>query len=102
MNETGPLPAASVRVRVFTTNYCGWCRRAELLLRTKGIQFDTIDVTGDPGARALLLKETGGRRTVPVIFVDDKAIGGYQELARLVAAGDLNELMKLPPRLPVD
>lgn len=79
-------------MRVFRTDYCGWCRRAEELLERNGIRFEAIDVTGDQDARDTLVERSGGRRTVPVIFVDQDAIGGYQELARLLAAGGLDHL----------
>jgi glutaredoxin 3 len=74
------------RVRVFGTDYCGWCRRAEALLAKEGIPFEKVDVTGDDEARAALVEASGGRRTVPVVFVDGRVIGGYEELARLIAA----------------
>ena len=80
------------RVLVYSTTYCGYCRRAEELLRRAGIAFETIDVTGDVNARAELVERTGGRRTVPVIFIDGEPIGGYQELAALVRAGELKHI----------
>jgi glutaredoxin 3 len=80
------------RVRVYSTTYCGYCRRAEDLLEARGIPFDTIDVTQDPGTRAWLVEHADGRRTVPVIFIDGQPIGGYQELARLAARGGLDGL----------
>ena len=80
------------RVIIYSTTYCGFCRRAEELLRRAGIAFESIDVTGDVHARAELVARAGGRRTVPVIFVDGRAIGGYQELAALLRAGELRHL----------
>ena len=80
------------RVVVYSTTYCGFCRRAEDLLRREGIAFEAIDVTDDVRARAQLVERADGRRTVPVIFVDGKAIGGYQELAAMVRAGGLKHL----------
>jgi glutaredoxin 3 len=80
------------RVVVYSTTYCGFCRRAEDLLRRVGIAFETIDVTDDVKARAELVERTDGRRTVPVIFVDGEAIGGYQELAAMVRAGQLKHI----------
>ena len=50
------------RVLVYSTTYCGYCRRAEELLRRTGIAFETIDVTGDVHARAELIERAGGRR----------------------------------------
>jgi glutaredoxin 3 len=82
------------RVQVFSTTYCGYCRRADELLTTQGIPFETIDVTTDWATRRALVERADGRRTVPVIFVDDQPIGGYQELARLLAAGKLDHLKR--------
>jgi glutaredoxin 3 len=83
-------PADSgARVRVFGTTRCGSCRRAEALLEREGIPFEKIDVTDDDHARAALVEAAGGRRTVPVIFVDGRVIGGYEDLVRLVAAHGL-------------
>ena len=80
------------RVVIYSTTYCGYCRRAEDLLDDRGIPFETIDVTNDPATRAWLVERAEGRRTVPVIFIDDKPVGGYQELARLAARGGLDHL----------
>ena len=78
-----------MKVTVYTTTYCAWCRRAEQLLDRRGIAYSTIDVTDDPDMREQLEQRANGRSTVPVIFFDDRVIGGYQELASLDAAGGL-------------
>ena len=78
-------------VTVFSTTSCGWCRRAAELLARHGIPFETIDVTGNHKARAALVARANWR-TVPVIFVEGKPIGGYSELARLLNAGGLAHL----------
>lgn len=83
---------SSSRVVVYSTSYCGYCRRAEDLLRHLGIAFESIDVTDDAPARAELVERAGGRRTVPVIFIDGEPIGGYDELAAMVRAGQLKQL----------
>ena len=82
--------SSTSRVVVYSTTHCGFCRRAEDLLRREGIAFDVIDVTHDRRARNTLIERSNGRRTVPVIFVDDQPIGGYRELAVMVAEGELN------------
>lgn len=74
------------RVQLYGTTRCGSCRRAEALLVKEGIPFQKIDVTGDDDARVALIEAAGGRRTVPVIFVDGRAIGGYEDLVRLINA----------------
>jgi len=78
-------------VTVFSTKTCGWCRRAADLLSRHGIPFETVDVTGDHEARAELVARAHWR-TVPVIFVEGKPIGGYTELAAMLNAGGLAHL----------
>jgi glutaredoxin 3 len=68
-----------VNVRVYTTIYCGYCRRAKALLKQKGIPFQEIDCTLDLKTRRWLVEQTG-RRTVPQIFFDEEPVGGYEEL----------------------
>jgi glutaredoxin 3 len=78
------------RVVVYSTKHCGFCHRAAELLRREGVAFEMVDVTDDRRARATLIERANGRRTVPVIFVDDQPIGGYRERAAMIAAGELN------------
>ncbi len=75
-------------VRVYTTSYCAFCRRAKELLSRRGIAFEDVDVTDDAESRHWLV-ETTGRRTVPQIFIGDEAIGGYDELLALDERGSL-------------
>jgi glutaredoxin 3 len=79
-------------VVVYSTATCGWCYRAKDLLTRNRIPFDAVDVTGDYEARADLVDRAGGRRTVPVIFIEGRPIGGYEELAALLASGGLEHL----------
>jgi glutaredoxin 3 len=64
---------------------------AKRLLRARGIAFDEIDVTRDPEERARVVAQTG-HRTVPMIFIDDRFIGGSDELHALDRAGELKGL----------
>jgi glutaredoxin 3 len=90
--------AESARVKIFRTTYCGWCTRAQQLLSRNGIPFETVDVTGNAEARSALREQANGRRTVPVIFIDGKYLGGYEELARLFARGGLDGFKSgIPP-----
>lgn len=75
-------------VKVYTTSYCAFCRRAKDLLRQKEIAFEEIDVSDDQSTREWLVQTTG-RRTVPQIFVGEAAIGGYEELRVLAEDGQL-------------
>jgi glutaredoxin 3 len=62
------------------------------LLEEKGIPFEEIDVTTDTDARQALALQSG-RRTVPVIYIDDEPIGGWDELRRLFVEGKLDHLV---------
>jgi glutaredoxin 3 len=80
-------------VKIYTTTYCGYCARAKELLVRKGVAFEEIDVTGDDESRERLVQLSGGRRTVPQIFIGSTHVGGYSDLARLEADGKLDGLL---------
>lgn len=82
-----------VEVTVYTTAICPYCVRAKALLERKGIDYREIDVTGNGVVREKLVRETG-RRTVPQIFIGERAIGGFEELRGLAESGELDELLK--------
>jgi len=84
------------KVEVYTTVYCPYCIRAKSLLKRKGVAFDEIDVSGDPALREKMIELSGGRRTVPEIFINGRIVGGYDELRALEAAGRLDKLLSEP------
>ena len=79
------------RVRIYTTRWCGYCVRAKALLEAKGLDYEEISLDDEPHFRRQLHELTGGW-TVPQIVVDDRPIGGYEELWRLDKRGLLDEL----------
>lgn len=78
---------------IYSTNWCGYCRRARNLFERKGIAVLEIKIDEEAGARAVMLEKSGGRRTVPQIFIGERHIGGYDELAALERSGELDELL---------
>jgi glutaredoxin 3 len=84
------------KVEVYTASYCPYCIRAKSLLKRKGVAFDEIDVSGDPALREKMIELSGGRRTVPEIFINGRIVGGYDELRALEAAGRLDKLLSEP------
>lgn len=76
-------------VVVYTTTHCPFCVAAKALLQAKGIPFQEIDVTNDVELRQEVIRRSG-RRTVPQIFIDDEAIGGFTELKALADSGELD------------
>lgn len=80
-------------VVLYGTRYCPYCTAARELLADKGVEFTDIDVTGQPEERRKLVDLSGGRTTVPQIFIDGRAIGGYDELSALDRKGELDALL---------
>jgi glutaredoxin 3 len=81
------------KVEVYTTTYCPFCTRAKSLLKSKGVPFVEIDVTEDAALREKMVEMSGGRRTVPEIFINGKIVGGYDELKALDVAGRLDSML---------
>ena len=77
---------------MYVTTWCPYCSRARALLRRKGVEIDEINVGENPEARAEMIKRSG-QRTVPQIFIGDRHIGGYDDLAALDAANGLDPLL---------
>jgi glutaredoxin 3 len=81
------------KVTIYTTPICPYCVRAKHLLKKKGVSYDEIDVFMDCDARNAMEAKSGGRRTVPQIFVGDTHVGGYDDLYALDSEGKLDPLL---------
>lgn len=82
-------------VIVYTTSYCPYCMRAKAFLKSKGLSFQEVDVTGDEAKRTWLIEQTG-MRTVPQIFINGKSIGGCDDMLALEANGAFDSLLTAP------
>jgi len=74
---------------------CPYCFAAKNLLKKKGVSFNEIDITLKPEKRAAMSQKSGGRTSVPQIFIDDRHVGGFDELSALERQGKLNGLLGL-------
>lgn len=83
-----------VNVVVYSKDYCPYCVKAKNLLTKKGIAFEEIDITNDSKKQEEMLAKAEGRRTVPQIFINDKSIGGYDDLHALDTGGKLDSLLQ--------
>ena len=84
------------KVLMYSTGVCPFCLMAERLLRAKGVSdIEKVRVDVDP-ARRVEMTERTGRRTVPQIYIGDRHVGGYDDLAALDRAGGLDPLLAAP------
>jgi len=81
------------KVEVYTSMLCGYCYRAKKLLEQKGVSFTEIDLMVNPSRRAEMVERSGGRTSVPQIFIDGRHIGGCDDLMALDRAGGLDPLL---------
>jgi glutaredoxin 3 len=81
-------------IKMYCTAFCPYCVRAEMLLKSKGVEItEKIFVDDTPGGFRKLAEVTG-RRTVPQIYIDEHHIGGFDDLAALDARGGLDPLLE--------
>lgn len=80
-------------IRIYTTDACGYCVRAKGLLERKGVPFREIYFPRSDMKARMDLVELTGRYTVPQILVDDRPIGGWDDLRALDEAGRLDEML---------
>jgi glutaredoxin 3 len=81
------------KVTIYTTSICPYCQMAKQLLSRKGVAFEEIDVAGKPALRAELQVKSGGRNTVPQIWIGERHVGGCDDLYELDRAGELDALL---------
>lgn len=81
------------KVEMYTTQVCPYCVRAKDLLKRKGVDVTEYRVDSDDAKRDEMLARSGGRRTVPQIFINDQHIGGSDDLYALDSKGELDGLL---------
>ena len=81
------------KVEIYTKFMCPYCTRAVRLLSGKGVAFEEHDITLGGPKRVEMIQRANGRSTVPQIFIDDRHVGGSDDLAALDSAGKLDALL---------
>ena len=83
------------KVIMYTTGFCPYCKMAESLLRSKGVQeIEKIRIDLEPTQRSEMMGRTG-RRTVPQIYIGERHVGGYDDLTQLDRKGELAALLAI-------
>jgi glutaredoxin 3 len=80
------------KVTVYAADWCPFCRRAKMLLDSKGVDYVSYDTDADP-QRKQEMQALGSAHTVPQIFIGEQLVGGYTELAGLEMREQLDGML---------
>jgi glutaredoxin 3 len=97
-NDTSPASSeeagdGSAKVEIYTWRFCPYCIRAKGLLDRKGVIYSEYLIDGDETARQAMIRRAQGRGSLPQIFIDNRGIGGCDELHELERQGRLDALL---------
>ncbi|MBK7838608.1 MAG: glutaredoxin 3 [Candidatus Obscuribacter sp.] len=81
------------QVTVYSGPFCPYCTKAKALLDKKGVAYVEYNVKADDKKLKEMLERSGGRQTIPQIFIDDRHIGGCDDLYALEQAGSLDQIL---------
>lgn len=80
-------------IDIYTQPWCPYCARAVHILNSKGVTFREIDAPHGSREREEAVRRSGGRTTVPQIFIGEHHVGGCDDLVALDRAGKLDRLL---------
>ncbi|EAZ91807.1 glutaredoxin 3 [Crocosphaera chwakensis] len=84
----------AANVEIYTWSTCPFCIRAKALLVKKGAEFTEYCIDGDEEAREEMTERANGKRSLPQIFINDRHVGGCDELYHLDSTGKLDSLLE--------
>lgn len=80
-------------IEIYTWSTCPFCIRAKALLDAKDLDYTEYNLDGNEAARNKMAEKTGGRKSVPQIFIDGYHVGGCDDLHAVEASGELDRLL---------
>ncbi len=80
-------------VEIYTWSTCPFCVKAKRLLDGKGINYTEYCLDGDEPGRQTMAARSGGRKSVPQVFVNDQHLGGCDDIHALDRSGELDQLL---------
>jgi glutaredoxin 3 len=80
------------KIQIYSTPYCGYCRAAKMFLQQKGVEYNDIDLSKDDNLRSALAEKYSWY-TVPMIVINDRFIGGYDDLMKMNQSGELDKML---------
>lgn len=88
------LGAHMPKIEIYTKTYCPYCVKAKELLKKKGVTFEEISIEHDHDLALKVVERSGGRKTVPQIFIGGTHIGGCDDLYAMDNEGKLDGMLK--------
>ncbi len=82
------------KIEVYSTAVCPYCVAAKNLLKARGLEWTEVRIDTDAAQRETMLARSGGRRTVPQIFINEHHVGGYDELLAADRSGKLKQMLE--------
>ncbi len=82
------------KIEIYSTAVCPYCVAAKNLLKSKGLEWDEVRIDTDAAQREAMLTRSGGRRSVPQIFINDQHVGGYDDLVAADRSGKLAQMLE--------
>ncbi len=82
------------KVVIYSSSACPYCVRAKNLLEKKGVAYEELRIDKNPELIDDVVQKSGGRTTVPQIFIDDYHVGGCDELYALEKDKKLDPLLE--------
>jgi len=100
MAPPDPAPASPpvAKVDLYSQRFSADCMRAKGLLDRKGVTYNEYIIDSDEESREVMLQRSGGKSSVPQIFINGRSIGGSEQLEALDVAGQLDVLLAETPR----
>ena len=83
----------AAKVEIYTWSSCPFCIRAKRLLDRKGVEYTEYCIDGDEDARSKMRVRANGKSSLPQIFIDDRHIGGCDDIHALDRKGELEPLL---------
>jgi len=82
------------KIEIYSGDYCPYCMRAKALLKQRDLEFIEYNVQDEPEKRVEMAERAPGVRTIPQIFINDKHVGGCDDLYALDKKGELNHWLE--------
>jgi glutaredoxin 3 len=83
------------KIEIYTRNLCSYCDRAKDIFKSKNLSFIEYNVYENPHYLKKMLERSKGQKLMPQIFINDRHIGGFDHLIKLINKGNFESMINL-------